>query len=325
MSVGQRANLVLGNRSGYELFYSHRRANTLDADLFWGPDRALEFIRRHGAVTEGADWLDEIWAEGGVVLDLDARHVLFFGGEDVLFDVPLRRVHLSLMRALWPGWTVQWAHGHIAELASYVGRDGEDLLDMDVDPSWVPELKEPAERGWISSLISVRRADGTWKLHALDVDIADVALLGPRWLPRLFAASLPAEYDYAARSSSFPTGGLHINEARRGVEVWLAHPKGAFERRLRAAWAGWDVSWHYDRFEAITDQIGSRLTLPFSTEEALVEQVSSIVLRAPPDRSELDVDGPSTARDDPSAPRLDVWKAQFAHAVDLWRGRASMR
>jgi hypothetical protein len=82
-TVGQRANLLIVGADGYELFYTHWRANTLDADLFFGPDPALAFIRSQRSTAEGAEWLDETWAEGGAVLAPTRRELLWFGGEDV--------------------------------------------------------------------------------------------------------------------------------------------------------------------------------------------------------------------------------------------------
>ncbi len=99
--MGQRANLLIVTGGAYELCYTHHRANTLDHDLFWGPDYALGFIRAQRRVTD-ADWLNDVWAEGGAVMDLDRRVLLWFGGEGVLYEVPLRRAHTRLMAASWP-------------------------------------------------------------------------------------------------------------------------------------------------------------------------------------------------------------------------------
>ena len=89
--MGQRANLVLVEDGKYQLFYSHWCANTLPRDLFWGPEHAVAFIRLQRAVDESG-WLDDVWAEGGALLDLDRKRCLLYGGEDILYDVPLRRI-----------------------------------------------------------------------------------------------------------------------------------------------------------------------------------------------------------------------------------------
>jgi hypothetical protein len=284
--MGQRANLLLKHRKGYELYYSHWRANSLDCDLFWGPDAAIDFIRRQRSVADGAVWLDEVWAEGGAVVDLDERVVLWFGGEDVLYDVPRRRLHLALMSDMWPGWEVRWAHEHIFQIANYVGEAGDDLL-RDETAAFAPTIHHPEEPDWMSFVLSIHCADGRWKLHAFDASEKEAALAGPGWAAALGAADLPGTYDYAARTGTFPQGGLHIEEATRRVDVWLAPAAAAFERRLRVAWPGWDVRWHRDHFESVTEQLGARLVLPVTDAEVLVSHVRANVLRPPRDHSGL--------------------------------------
>jgi hypothetical protein len=92
--VGQRANLVSRNHGGWTLHYSHWAANRLDVELFWGPEHAREFIESQTQVNRD-DWLDTNWCEGAALLDTDERTLLWWGGEDILYDVPLRR-------SFWP-------------------------------------------------------------------------------------------------------------------------------------------------------------------------------------------------------------------------------
>src|SRR5688500_17014614 len=102
--MGQRANLAIVTPQGYDLFYSHWCANTLPHDLFWGASHALEFVRKQRKVDRENGWLDTVWAEGGTVIDPQSEMLLLFGGEDVLYDVPLRDVFLQLLQASWSGW-----------------------------------------------------------------------------------------------------------------------------------------------------------------------------------------------------------------------------
>jgi len=90
--MGQRANLIIVSNGSAEIYYTHHRATTLDKDLFWGPDYVKGFIRAQQPVLDRS-LLDEIWAEGGAVMDLDKRHLLWFGVEFLTGRVPLRRLH----------------------------------------------------------------------------------------------------------------------------------------------------------------------------------------------------------------------------------------
>jgi len=107
--------------------HADSRSVTLTRDLFWGAEHALAFIRVQRPVDD-AGWLDDVWAEGGAVLDLDRKHFLLYGGEDVLNDVPLRRVYLEWLGRVWNGWTVRWACEGIADLADYVGYPRDKVL-----------------------------------------------------------------------------------------------------------------------------------------------------------------------------------------------------
>src|SRR5437016_476407 len=105
--MGQRANLITIENGEYVLRYDHWCANRLDDILFWGPSFALEYFVEQDEVEEEG-WLDELWAEGGAILDLDKKYLIFWGGEEILHDVALRRTYLNLQKRIWNGWTIEW-------------------------------------------------------------------------------------------------------------------------------------------------------------------------------------------------------------------------
>lgn len=146
--MGQRANLIIVENREYSLHYSHWCANTLTRDLFWGPEHARDFIQVQRAVDESG-WLDDVWAEGAAVLDCDNHVLLLYGGEDVLYDVPLRRVYLQMLRRVWREWEVRWAHEGIAEIADYVGYPRHRVLSANDDISRsLGSLSPPAQQDW---------------------------------------------------------------------------------------------------------------------------------------------------------------------------------
>jgi hypothetical protein len=162
--MGQRANLLIVSGGSYEMYYTHHRANTLDHDLFWGPDYAVGFIRAQRPV-DRSQWLDDVWAEGGAVMDLDRRVLLWFGGEDVMYEVVLRRVHLELMAHLWPGWSVRWADGGVADMADYVGHPRSAVLSERTEPATesraaVVDVLREGNPDWSETIASIRFASG---------------------------------------------------------------------------------------------------------------------------------------------------------------------
>ncbi|MBC8059818.1 MAG: hypothetical protein H7Y18_04050 [Clostridiaceae bacterium] len=79
------------------MYYSHWCANTLPRDIFWGPKHAINFIEIQVKTDFEDWWLDDIWAEGGVIVDIEKKILLMYGGEDILFDIPLRKIYLKLL------------------------------------------------------------------------------------------------------------------------------------------------------------------------------------------------------------------------------------
>jgi hypothetical protein len=219
--VGQRANLILVEGHKYQLFYSHWCANTLPSDLFWGAQHAASFIRIQRAV-DHSGWLDDVWAEGGALLDLDRKHFLLYGGEDVLYDVPLRRIYLELLAQVWKGWTVDWAYEGNADLADYVGYPRDQVLSKDEQEATDGTLAPPEQMDWTDSVVSVRFGDGTVRLYPLAGDVAFYLRSGSKLvenvrpvdgMPRLFLHEWTTE---------FPGGGFHLDLSAQRLEFWVA-------------------------------------------------------------------------------------------------------
>src|SRR5262245_65441601 len=106
--MGQRANLVIVRRQDWRLYYDHWRPNRLDIELFWGPRLAAEFIEQREPLSDPDDWLDEVWCEGAAVLDEDRKVLVWYGGEDIEYDLTSRRGFLELIKVLWQGRDVRW-------------------------------------------------------------------------------------------------------------------------------------------------------------------------------------------------------------------------
>ena len=87
--MGNRANFVIVEDQDWQLYYSHwGGCRMLDA-LIGGPELALRYaasLRR----CEKNEWCDPTWADGGTVVDLDRRRVLFFG-EPLMVEMNERR------------------------------------------------------------------------------------------------------------------------------------------------------------------------------------------------------------------------------------------
>lgn len=253
--MGQRANLVIIEGGKRTLYYDHWCANLLDVDLFWGPRDALDFIRQREPAAEPEGWLDTSWCEGAALLDLDHSLLVFFGGEDILWDVPLRRHFLDLLAANWKGWRVRWAPEGLLTITDLVGLP-RSLFS--VQPSGDGQFfrnEEFPENNLV--LTSVRRADGSLSVHRLCGD-EEHLLAGPDPLLALMPA---ADNPIVWEGEEFPHGGVHLDLVERAVHTWWAAPTADLVRHIQPAWPGWTVHWHQDCYEAHFALLEDRISL----------------------------------------------------------------
>ena len=106
--MGNRANFVLVKDQDWQLYYSHwGGCRILDA-LIGGPELALRYaasLRR----CEKNEWCAPSWADGGAVVDLDRRRMLFFG-EPLMVAMNERRALMDVLATVWPDYEICWAY-----------------------------------------------------------------------------------------------------------------------------------------------------------------------------------------------------------------------
>lgn len=271
--MGQRANLVIGNASGYELFYSHWCANTLPRDLFWGSNHAINFVSQQRVVAVDDGWLDTVWAEGGAVIDPQNQIFLLYGGEDLLHDVPLRRLFLKMLNAAWENWTIHWAHEGIVDIAEYLGvARNRVIANSSGTNQSTAILMPPKERDWLSCIGTIRSDDGL-AIYPLDGFLMDYLLSGPKLMTTSNSVQSFATLNVADWTKEFPTGGFHIDLKQRQLDFWMAEdcPNGLAE--VAKMWHGWNVNWHKDCFESQVELTDSSLTLNQRPQSELISDL----------------------------------------------------
>lgn len=274
--MGHRANLVIVENGDYTLYYSHWCANRLEQHLFWGPEPALQFMRMQDQV-DRSRWLNTVWAEGGAVLDRDHHVLLFFGGEDVRYDIPLRRAFLDMMRRVWSGWEIRWAYEGIADIAEYAGHSRTDLI-VERERFGLPSLKAPpAEWNWIDTAGSMRRTDGSIALYPLGGEVENYLAEGPRLVEQLGEAKGRDDLSLDDMME-FPCGGFHIDVAKRTVDFWGAKMPPRIAQEITTAWSDWKVHWHQDHFESQLELTAPYLTFPCRSEASLKERLRATLL-----------------------------------------------
>lgn len=274
--MGQRANLILIEGGRTEIFYTHWRANTLDENLFWGPGHSTAFIRSQRPVVD-EPLLDDVWAEGGAVLDHDRRVLLLFGGEDLRYEVPLRRLYLKYVRAVWD---VRWADEGVCDLADYIGRPRAEVLSRKSrGPSQsLLRIADPLE--WTDVVGSFLLDGGLLRFFPMQghrLELEDLTA-GPNLIGATMGRGLE-EFHMRKWSTSFPTAGFHIDVLRHTVDFWTGWDAPDAPHRVAERWPGWGVTWHRDRFEFQLQRASGALSFAIEPRDVLIDRLRGILLR----------------------------------------------
>jgi hypothetical protein len=272
--MGQRANLIVTQQGLTEVFYTHWRANTLPCDLFWGPTYSTAFARSQKKV-DVSELLDEVWAEGGAVIDLDRKFLLLFGGEDLCYDLSTRRLFLRLLKNRWEGWDTQWAHEGVCDLVDYLHIPRSTVLVQQSPAPPVPfKLAKP--RPHPTTLASLKLLRGQTMLFPTYDRMREHLSAGPALLEMNKTGGL-AEFHMP---DGLPTnGGFHIDEARQSIEIWTTWNAPNILERVTAWWPGWSVAWYQDRFELQIERTGGRFNVAVQSQEQSLQQIREMLLR----------------------------------------------
>ncbi len=240
----------------------------------------MAFIRIQRAVDESG-WLDDVWAEGGALLDLERKDLLLYGGQDLLHDVPLHRTYLELLAQVWNGWTVRWAYEGIADLADGVGYARARVLAQSDQGCTDGTLTPPEQKDWTDLVASVHFADGTIRLYPLAGDVASYLSAGPKLTANLRAdAGLPRLL-LDEWTTEFPSGGFHLDLSAKRLEFWIARDEPDLGNRVAGAWPGWETQWHLDHYEVQLERTKGLLRFSLPDRPALLNRCRQMLLWEP--------------------------------------------
>lgn len=247
--MGNRANIVIVENHDWQLYYSHwAGCRMLDA-LIGGPDAALRYVRslRHCPKTE---WTDPLWADGGALIDLDRRRLLFFG-EELMVEMLIRRALMTVLAELWPDFEIGWAYDGTAELAGYVGAA---VRESHWDRK--PPVQLTKDRDSLCQVVSVVNSVGDVRLWPLRWD-ASQAWRGPELLD-----VLPGRGLKKLVLNMIPEGGVHIDLRAKSIGVWQTSDTMGIFQALPELWSGWQTECWEDRYEEQLARCGGALRVP---------------------------------------------------------------
>lgn len=279
--LGQRAVLIIAENEKYEIYYDHWCANTLDSYLFWGPEEAVSFIRKHDP--EKGYWLNDVWCEGAVLVDLDKKKLLFFGGEDITYEIPLRRVYLELLAEMWKGYEINWAYHGITDLARYAGYDWKSLMDKSKreECKIINSFDSDSGGFYITGVFSITDKNNIRKVFPLysydnrlifcdnEKIIEYVNKLGDR--SKVFEEERHKDY-------TFPSYGMHIDMTSKTSFFWESDTTNAdYYDNLENLWDGWEIQYFYDDYQKHAELIENEHIFPEIDHRKCVDRIRNIV------------------------------------------------
>lgn len=267
--MGDRAHVVIVENRHVDLRDDHWAAEGFTYDLLLdGLEATLDRARRMTASdpADPASWLDDVWCEAAVVLDLDARHLTWFAWGGMR-----PRVFRTLLERTWPGWTVVWSPEGMGGIHAIVGLRGAAAPPP--DGSLDPEDTDTYLRPWEETLpdgrrivdsptvLTVRFEDDTLWSTTVGASVETVGELPwQRVVDHVRAARAAGRAGPGPGGAwavgtvdsleGSPTSGVLADLPARRVSWWsheaVARPTAWF----RLGWPGFDVDSWGDRYEA---------------------------------------------------------------------------
>ncbi|WP_371681015.1 hypothetical protein [Streptomyces sp. NBC_01276] len=237
--MGDRANVIVVRENGTHELYRTGWAVGIDLDLLEGPTPVLAMLPE---LRQDGWWLDDTMAQGGILLDLGRKVLLFFAWEGPTTELRHRAAMFELIRAAWPGWEVRWLYDGSAELREYVGLDPEYVRCRDSDPSLAPllapgdeDLAGPDPGGVVITV-------GTSHCHVASDAFGHPVREGATLLNRL--ADAPAHGGCHLHVNSV----IHLDPERRHLGWWSLY-SSAQAYQVPELWPGWTVEFWHDNWE----------------------------------------------------------------------------
>jgi hypothetical protein len=250
-------NAVIIEPDGSWTLRGHRfAAGGLDVMLLADPDAVLASLRRW---EERDWWYDEVWAEGGILVNAGSRELTFFGGYELVRTIPYRRRYLDVLSVVWADWQVRWAWRRTVDILDAVG-----LAAYPADAVARPQMEWGGVDGTLRPhlevychVLSVREAAGTLRLNwAPRRTVRALLTAGPGAL----ATTGPGQPGLTWPDPGTWGDGAHVDLTTRTLTYWSID--GMVWPGPGDAWRGWQLRFDEDRYENQVAEFGGALVMP---------------------------------------------------------------
>lgn len=277
--MGARANLIIVTNNNYEIYYDHWGANQIEQYIFWGEKETVKFFRSHEK-NDKSNWLDNVWCEGAALIDLDKKVLLFFGGEDIEYEIQLRKVYMDLIKYNYEGYDIKWAHNGIVDLAEYVHENKELVYDNTADINF---NINSAEKMFTNvddcpcNIITIKGKDEKIEIVKNNSYELEWIFLGEK-LFEIFNKFKSNKVLDLSKENEFPLSGVHFDIINKSIYLWKA--KSDFDlEKLKSVWINWKVYNLLDNYEEHVKLANGYLIMPELDKHKSLERLKDILVK----------------------------------------------
>ncbi len=203
---------------------------------------------------EPGSWLDDVWCDGALVIDLDRRELLWF---EVELDW-LPRVSTYLLESTWAGWTSVWAPSGLRGICCRIGRRQPPTEDL-LDPDAAIDLIDPTATYAEGTVASITLTDGrtfAWECQAGIDDLVDLPVeqvldfvMSEIAAGRIESSERLRWNESQPRLGRERVSGFHLDLSSHELHWWSLLTYALHGDRLSTTWPGWRSVCHGDDYE----------------------------------------------------------------------------
>lgn len=265
--MGHRSNFVIIQNREINIYYSHWGATSIPKDIFYGPEVTIDYIQSLQPVET---LLDDLWCEGGVLVDTYEKQLIFWGGDGYEYP-PIRKYFISLLQLNWEGWGIRWAEQGIIDIAQYLKID---LSQVQTDIDYYHWANY---RGWLENSKTNRTETVlTIKYHPelildyrFDNYLTELLSTGSQMFELLQSSDVTVIPPEEKVSS-----GAYLNLFEKEIWVWWGRPTDErVVRKILKHWNGWIVKRHTEGLPFQVELSGRNPDGIRIQPEAAIEQI----------------------------------------------------
>lgn len=249
--MGHRANFIWKENGKVTIRYSGWKAQSAHALAAQGPKYCKKFFRWYSIEPY---IMDNAFAEGGILVDADAKTIYVHGGADTAYSTFERNLFIEKLHNNFRGWKYEWAYGANYFFGLYLNLKYSEKLKLwcllnnfDLDIFAYDENYNDSQE----IVICVINKDSTLVDYAFSDQVEMDALLGKG--EKMLDLIDPRFKIKTWQKENFTYGFAIIDIPLKKLIVCFANDEVDFRQKelLESRWPGWTMEYNFDTLKYI--------------------------------------------------------------------------